>query len=298
MSKNGRVAQKTLFRGVKLEYDEGMRETWETIVSVFENPRAVGWMLFVVFLAAGWLVNRGLRGVFRRLRSAGKLPLQVLRLAEHAVRTVVWVIFLVQALHAVGVDVVSLLGAAGVVGVAIGFASQTTLSNLISGIFIVSERSLRLGDTVRVSGEEGVVESIKLLSITLRKYDNALVRIPCEMLIKNPVVNLTREPLRRCDLSLGVAYGTDIHRVRAVVERVAAAEPLVETQPELICRFEAFGDSALELTVGVWCRRDVYHQARFSFAAALQTALDEAGIAIPYPTRSLIVEPAQPEQKS
>ena len=116
-------------------------------------------------------------------------------------------------LNQLGFKLGALLGAAGVAGIAIGFAAQTTLSNLISGLFIIGERPFAVGDVILIGTTRGTVESIDLLSVKLRTFDNLLIRIPSETLLKQEVTNVTRYPIRRFDLTLGVAYKEDVYRV-------------------------------------------------------------------------------------
>jgi len=124
-----------------------------------------------------------------------------------------------------------LLGAAGILSVAIGFASQTSASNLISGLFLIGEGPFAIGDFIRVGTTEGEVLSIDLLSVKLRTPDNLFVRIPNEQLIKSEVVNLTRFAIRRLNLAVGVAYKEDIPRVRHILMQVATDNPLCLNEP-------------------------------------------------------------------
>ena len=243
-----------------------------------------GWLGFIVYMAVGILLALVLRRIFRNLESTGKLPQQVVRLLGKALEILLWCLILVQALHSVGVDVVSILGAAGVVGVAIGFASQTVLSNVISGIFIISERSVKLGDYVNINGMEGTVEGVNLLSIHLRKADNSLVRVPCETVIKSPVVNITGDALRRCDLDVGVAYDSDLNAVRETILEVVSKEGKLLGTPAPVILFSNFADSSVQLHIGVWCKTADYHEVRFSFADSLLKAFRAKGVSIPYPT--------------
>ncbi|MBQ9096713.1 MAG: mechanosensitive ion channel family protein, partial [Akkermansia sp.] len=185
-------------------------------------------------------------------------------------------------------DVISILGAAGVLGVAIGFASQTSLSNLISGVFLVSERSFKLGDYISVAGEEGSVESINLLSVYLRRPDNSLVRIPCETLIKSPVTNITGSPRRRIDMDLGVDYSSDLTKVKDVILDVIKQEPELLDTPAPTVMFSGFGDSSLNLHIGAWCKTEVYHGLRYRLATAILERFNKEGINIPFPVRTIV----------
>lgn len=214
----------------------------------------------------------------------------MLLLVEKALRAIIWGLVLVQGLRALGVDVISILGAAGVAGVAIGFASQTTLSNLISGIFLVSERSFKIGDYVNVAGKEGTVESINLLSVYLRQTDNALVRIPCETLIQNPVTNITGDMLRRIDLDVGVDYNSDLKKVKEIIMDVIEEMPALLNDPPPSVTFQSFGDSSLNLHIGAWCKTAEYHPTRYAFATALLAAFQKSKVNIPFPVRTVILQ--------
>ena len=244
--------------------------------------------MFVIYVIAGWALARTVRKLFLRLSNSEKrLPIQIGKFLSKFVVALIWALAGVQALRAVGVDLVGILGAAGVAGVAIGFASQTSLSNLISGVFLVVERSLSIGDYVKTGGLEGTVESINLLSIYLRQPDNALIRIPCESIIKNPVVNYTRQHMRRCDFEVGVDYSTNLAQVQAVVHEVAEALPIIAQIPEPVVQFIGFGESSLDVRIGVWGPATDYHTIRYTFAKALMDAFGKAGISIPFPIRDV-----------
>ena len=248
-----------------------------------------GWVAFMLYILLGWAACILIKRLFRPLVTNERMPHQLFRILQKILRCVVWVLVLVQGLRAVGVDVVSILGAAGVMGVAIGFASQTSLSNLISGIFLISERSFKLGDYIKVEGEEGTVDSINLLSIYLRRPDNSLVRIPCETLIKNPVTNVTGSPRRRIDIDLGVDYNSDLTQVKQVIERVINNDADLLNDPAPIVQFSGFGDSSLNLHIGAWCKTEVYHGLRYRLATALLEAFRKEGINIPFPVRTVMM---------
>ena len=255
-----------------------------------------GWIELIVYLALGWILCTVVGRVFTGLENTKRLPTQMLKLLSRALKGIICAIALIQGLRALGIDVVSILGAAGVMGVAIGFASQTSLSNLISGIFLISERSFKIGDYIRVEGEEGTVESINLLSVFLRRPDNALVRIPCESLIKTPVTNITGSPRRRIDLDVGVDYSSDLSKVKEVILDVIKQESELMDAPAPVVMFTGFGDSSLNLRIGAWCKTEVYHGLRYRFATALLERFAKEGINIPFPIRTVLQQQGTPQQ--
>ncbi|MHC4329285.1 MAG: mechanosensitive ion channel family protein [Planctomycetota bacterium] len=194
---------------------------------------------------------------------------------------------LIAVLKQSGFELTALLGAAGIVGIAIGFASQTSVSNIISGLFLISERPFEVGDIIQVGSTKGVILSIDLLSVKLRTFDNHMIRIPNEMLIKNEVRNITRFPIRRLDIQVKVAYKEDVDKVRTVLIDIAERNPFCLDEPEPAVRFDNFGDSALEFLFAVWCVREDYLKLKNKIMQEIKERFDAEGIEIPFPHRTL-----------
>ncbi len=189
----------------------------------------------------------------------------------------------VTILQQFGFKLSVLLGAAGVAGIAIGFASQTSVSNIISGIFLISEKPFLIGDMIKVGETTGTVLSIDLLSVKLRTFDNQYVRLPNETLIKNQVNNITHFPIRRLDINLGVAYKEDIARVERILKDIAARNVWCLDEPEPLVIFTNFGNSALELLFAVWCEKTEFLKLRKSIMLEIKNRFDAEGIEIPFP---------------
>lgn len=184
-------------------------------------------------------------------------------------------------------DLTGLLATAGIATVAIGFAAQTSLGNLISGLFLIGEKPFKIGDLIRADGVLGVVDSIDLLSIKLRTLDNLFVRIPNENMLKGPVTNITRYPIRRMDIDIGVAYKEDAGRVMALLGELARANRYALDEPEPLILFQDFGDSALKFRFGVWFEKSNYLNLRNSLLLDIQARFNKEGIEIPFPHVSL-----------
>jgi len=198
-----------------------------------------------------------------------------------------YVMVLVAVLQEFGFNLAAVLGAAGIAGVAIGFASQTSLSNLISGLFIVGERPFERGDIIEVGTITGTVEDIGLMALTLRTFDNRSVRVPNEMLVKNTVTTVTRYPIRRVDLSIGVAYTEAIDHVMGVLRDVADAHPAVLDEPETVIVFNGFGESSLNFMIGAWTIKEDVLKVKNELPLRIKEAFDREGIEIPFPHRVL-----------
>lgn len=205
------------------------------------------------------------------------------QLIQRATYYVIFALFLFSALLELGFNLNVLLGAASVLTVAVGFASQTSASNFISGIFLMAERSFVIGDVIKVGSTVGEVLSIDLLSVKVRTFDNLFVRLPNESLIKSEVTTLTKFPIRRLDMKIGVAYKENIQKVKETLERVAFNNPLCLEEPKPLYIFQGFEDSSLSLQFSVWAKRENFIDLKNSMYEQIKNAFDEEDIEIPFP---------------
>ncbi len=196
-------------------------------------------------------------------------------------------IILISVLNELGFSLAPIMGAAGILGIALGFASQTSVSNIISGFFLLAEEPFKVGDVIDVDGIVGTVLTIDTLSVKIRTFDNKMVRIPNETLVKSRFTNITRFPIRRVDIPVGVAYKEDIGRVRRVLLEVAEHNPLVLMEPEPIVIFDGYADSSINFKFAVWAKRESFLDVRNGVTEDLTERLDAEGIEIPFPHRTL-----------
>jgi small-conductance mechanosensitive channel len=204
-------------------------------------------------------------------------------LASKIIHYVLMVLVIVIFLTELGLSLTPLLGAAGVLGVAIGFASQTSVSNIISGFFLIAERPFSVGDVIKVGETTGVVLSIDTLSAKLRTFDNKFVRIPNETLVKSEVINITKFPIRRVDVTVSVAYKEDLGRVRALLMNIAESNPMALQEPAPLVNFHMFNASSVDLLFLVWTTRENYIQLKNELNEAVKVRFDADGIEIPFP---------------
>ena len=185
------------------------------------------------------------------------------------------------------INLAAIFGAAGIIGIIVGVASQTSIGNIVSGFFLVSEKSFEIGDLIRIGDKTGVVYSIDLLSIKIKTFDNLLLRIPNQTVISSEVTNVTRFPIRRLDFDLNVAYKEDLEKVKLVLERVVKRNPLCLDEPEPILVFKTFGSSGINLLLGVWFEKANYLKVKNSVFQEIKTAFEAEGIEIPFPHVSI-----------
>lgn len=205
----------------------------------------------------------------------------------------VFILATLTGLNEAGINLSVLVGAAGVASVAIGFASQTTMSNLISGIFMVIERPFQVGDIIKVASTTGEVSTLGLFSTILKTADNMMVRIPNETLMKSEIVNTTRYPLRRIEVQVGVSYAADIGVVRQMLLKTISSLEITRSEPAPNVLFKSFGDNAINLSVDFWVERERIFEATNVAAEAIKKTLEAAGVDLPFPQRTLGFIPDQ-----
>jgi small-conductance mechanosensitive channel len=213
------------------------------------------------------------------------VPHAISAVAQYAVMLIGFLL----AAAAAGFDWSRITLLAGAFGVGIGFGLQNVVNNFVSGLILLFERPVQVGDTVQQGELIGEVRRIGIRSSTVRTFEGAEVIVPNADLISQRVVNWTlSDRNRRIDLPVGVAYGTPPERVLALLDRVGRAHPDTLADPEPMVLFRAFGESSLDFELRIWTARpERMLAARSELAVAIHAAFGEEGIEIPFPQRDL-----------
>jgi small-conductance mechanosensitive channel len=198
---------------------------------------------------------------------------------------------LVYALNALHVQIGPLIGALGIGGIALAFALQDILQNLVAGIILQARRPIRHGDQVEVGGYQGTVLDIDLRTVLVRTFDGLDVYLPNRVVLEGPIVNYTISPTRRLSLEVGVGYGEDLASVQRCLAGAAASVDAVSPEPAPAAWVTGFGESSFDFTVLFWYSvgQHSVREVRSAVAIAMSRALQEAGIEIPYPIRTVNV---------
>lgn len=248
------------------------------------SEQLVPWLRAAMVLAVGAVFVRVATASAARGARARWSP-QAEMLVRRGVSLVGWTLLATTVLHQLGFNLSVLMGAAGVLTVAAGFASQTAASNLISGLFLIGERPFSVGDVITVDSVTGEVTSIDLVSVKLRTFDNLMVRVPNETLLKARLTNMSQYPIRRMDLQLGVSYDSDVRQVIALLKATADAIPQCLDEPEPVVIHQGYGDSAILLQFSVWAPRTEFLKTKNELLLAIKEAFDREGVEIPFPQR-------------
>jgi small-conductance mechanosensitive channel len=199
---------------------------------------------------------------------------------------------LILALAAGGAEFSRFTVMTGAFGLGVGFGLQAIINNLASGMLLLLERPINVGDVLEVEGVTGEVKRMGMRSSTIRTFQGAEVIVPNSNLITNHVTNWTlSERHRRVDIPVGVAYSTDPERVIKLLVQVASSHPDVVRDPAPMALFRGFGDSSLDFELRFWAPfAGTYQQLKSEVAVSIVAAFREAKIEIPFPQRDLHVK--------
>lgn len=200
----------------------------------------------------------------------------------------------VAALGALGVNVSGLLVAGGFAGIVVGFAAQQTVSNLISGLFLLAEQPLRVGDPVTVSNVSGVVADISILSTKIRTWDGYIVRIPNSTVFNEAITNYVRTRARRVEIRVGISYGSSIRDALEAVLELMREHPFCLVNPAPEAFVEDYGDSAIVINARCWAPPQVWFKTRTELLTALKERLEKHGVEIPFPQLDLHIRDSVP----
>ncbi len=254
-------------------------------------PRLLaGLVVFLVGLYAAGLARKAMRAYSQRRNLNKELVVLFGRLAYWGVAGLATVV----ALEQVNFNVVAFLAGLGVVGFTIGFALQDIAKNLVAGILLLLQQPFAIGELIEVRGYAGKVEDISLRATELRTFDGLLVYIPNADVYTSPLTNFSRVPKRRIELNIGVAYDTDLDRATEVALSAIREVPGVITDdpaPQVV--FRSFGDSAIGFGLYYWFDTTAtgLFAAQDAGVKAITAAFRHAGIVIPYPIRTVIMQP-------
>jgi small-conductance mechanosensitive channel len=267
--------------------------TFQQLMNFFTLERLQRIILVVLIAVVGFILLKILSSLMDRM-TRKVLSQQYNMLIRKAIQYTGAVILLFIVLSLLGVNINALLGAAGIVGIAVGFASQTSMSNLISGLFLISEKPFEIGDVIKVGEHSGVILSIDLLSLKIKTFDNQYIRIPNSLLLSTELTNVTRFPIRRLDIKLMVGYRTDVNRLKRVLTEIAGSNPWCLDEPEPLIVFNEFRESGIEFLFGVWFYRDHFLDLKNSIMQQIKERFQAEGIEFPFPHRTLVADAATP----
>jgi small-conductance mechanosensitive channel len=247
-------------------------------------------LLVALLIAVFWISSRTKRFLFNRVLAESGLDRSLQYAISQIVSNIVLVLGIFIVLENTGIHLAALTVFAGAVGVGVGFGLQNIASNFISGLVILAERPITIGDRVEVAGIAGTVQQIRARSTVIVTSDNIAMIVPNSKFIDSPVTNWHYGDTRvRFRLPVGVAYGSDVHKVREALIAAASEHSATLTDPPPTAYLEKFGESTIDFELVAWTQEMSARPRRFrsDLNYLIYKNLTAAGIQIPTPQRDL-----------
>ena len=241
----------------------------------------------LVLFAIGLRIAKWIAGIAERaLTRADVEPTAVLFLRKVAYIALL-VVLVLAALQVVGVPMTSMIAVLGAAGLAIGLALKDSLSNIASGVMLVSLKPFRVGHIVTIAGETGKVESVSIFQTVLRGADNQTIVLPNSLITTDSIINLTPDVMRRIELVIGIGYSDDIDAARGVALKLMQEDERVLSEPAPDVLVYALADNSVNLGIRCHVANADFFVTKCELTERIKKAFDEAGVSIPFPQRDV-----------
>ncbi|MDE9617677.1 small-conductance mechanosensitive channel MscS [Citrobacter portucalensis] len=244
---------------------------------------AVNIVAAIAIVIIGMIVARIVSNTVNRLMLARKIDATVADFLSALVRYGIIAFTLIAALGRVGVQTASVIAVLGAAGLAVGLALQGSLSNLAAGVLLVMFRPFRAGEYVDLGGVAGTVLNVQIFSTTMRTVDGKIVVIPNGKIIAGNIINFSREPVRRNEFIIGVAYDSDIDQVKKILTDIIQSDERILKDREMTVRLNELGASSINFVVRVWSNSSDLQSVYWDVLERIKREFDANGISFPYP---------------
>lgn len=262
-------------------------ENMEKILTLLVKYGTQVALAIVCLVVGSWVINR-IVNFFNRVLDKREMDPSLKIYLGKIVSVLLKVCLFISVASMVGIQTTSFVALLGAAGLAVGMALQGSLANFAGGVLILLFKPFKVGDYLMATGQEGAVFAIDIFCTTLLTVDNKKVIIPNGPLIGGNIVNVTAEPTRRVDLSVGIGYNDDISLAQKVLIEAAASDARVLSEPAApFVGVTDYGDSSINLTYRIWCKTSDYWDVYFDFNKKIKEVLDANKISIPYPQREV-----------
>ena len=243
-------------------------------------------VLVLVVVAAAWIITRVTNKAIKKI--VAKFPAVDEALAQvlgNVARVLIWLLAFLIVLDLFGVNTASILTVLGAAGLAIGLAMKDSLSNIAAGLMLLILRPYKLGDYVDCGSVSGTIKEMGLFSTILETVDGLFIAAPNSAVFGSPVKNYSRNPLRRADITVGVAYGDSLVKAIEVLQTLMAQNEKILKEPAQQVLVSDLSDSSVKLTLRYWTKSGDYWEVFWAVKAQLKPAIEDAGLTIPFPQR-------------
>ncbi|KML65203.1 small-conductance mechanosensitive channel MscS [Pectobacterium peruviense] len=258
---------------------------------------AVNIVAALVILIVGLVIARIVSGTINKLMIKRSIDSTVADFLSALVRYGIIAFTLIAVLSRVGVQTASVIAVLGAAGLAVGLALQGSLANFAAGVLLVIFRPFRTGEWVDLGGVSGSVTQVQIFSTTLRTSDGKIIVVPNGKIIAGNIINSSREPDRRTEIIVGVAYDADIDVVKKLLGDIVAADDRIQHDKGVTIRLNEMAASSLNFVVWVWTTNGNAQAVYWDLLESFKRVLDEHRIGIPYPQMDVHLHNLQPVVK-
>lgn len=257
---------------------------------------AVNIVAAIAIIIVGMIIARVISNAVNRVLRARHIDATVADFLSALVRYGIIAFTIIAALGRVGVQTASVIAVLGAAGLAVGLALQGSLSNLAAGVLLVTFRPFRTGEFVDLGGVMGTVQNVQIFSTTLKSADGKIVVVPNGKIIAGNIVNFSREPIRRNEFIIGVAYDADVDRVIALLQEVVEADERVLKEMGIQIGLNELAASSLNFVVRCWSKSGDLQNVYWDLMKNFKRTLDANGIGIPYPQMDVHLHQVKSDQ--
>jgi small conductance mechanosensitive channel len=241
----------------------------------------------LILVVGWWLAGRVEQAIIKLLGHRKEVDRTLSTVLSKVCRYIVLVLVLVIALSQLGIQTTTILAALGAIGLAIGLALQSTLSNIAAGIMLLWLRPFSLGQFIECNGDSGTVDDVGLFATTLVTFDGIYVFVPNSQLWNNKIVNYSKKPKRMVREIFTISYDDDIQKARQILLDLVRSDDRVDATPEPIVKVKELGDSAVALDLRAWTNTSDFWPTRWDIVESGKVALEAGGLSIPYPQQDV-----------
>jgi small conductance mechanosensitive channel len=254
---------------------EGNLNAFQTMASQY-LPVIIRVLLAII------LIHFVMNFVKKRIKKSKRIPRSIHSFLITGIRLLLYFLLIITICRRLGIDITSLVAAFSIVGVAISLSIQNTLSNVMAGFSMLVTKQFDVDDYIEAAGVQGTVLKIGLASCKLKTFDGKDIYVPNSSIISEKIINYSREPIRRVDITIGTSYSESVDRVKASLTKVIDNTPEIIKDKDIFVGITGFGDSAINYSIRVWVKNSDYWKAYLPMLERIKRTFEEDNIEIPF----------------
>lgn len=254
----------------------------ENIIENF-TPYLINLVIAIIIFIVGRIVAKILTNIVKKFLEKSNINETLKVFLGNVIYGLLLIIVVLAALNKLGIQTTSFVAILGAIGLAIGLAFQSTLSNISAGVMIIIFRPINIGDYVEAAGISGSVEEINLFNTMFKTPDNKIIIVSNSNIINGNIINYSKEETRRVDFVFGIGYDDDLKLAKETLLKIASGHKKVLHEPFPFVAVKELGDSSVNFVVRVWVKTPDYWDVHFDIVEKVKLTFDKKGISIPYP---------------